>query len=146
MWLYYCEFMWLLTHIRHSCFIGTCPQCHCKGILVAACGMIFLFCVISCLCVPSFYVDVKWFTPRGTPRSLQWRHNGCDGVTNHQPHDCLLNRLFRHRSKKTSKLRVTDLCVGYSPGTGEFLAQMASNAENVSIWWRRLVCDSWLSE
>ena len=27
-------------------------------------------------------------------------------------------------------------CVGNSPGTGEFPAQMASNAENVSIWWR----------
>ena len=27
---------------------------------------------------------------------LQWRHNGRDGVSNHQPHDCLLNRLFRH--------------------------------------------------
>ena len=25
---------------------------------------------------------------------------------------------------------------GKSPGTGEFPAQMASNAENVSIWWR----------
>ena len=38
--------------------------------------------------------------------------------------------------KKTSKLRVTGLCVGNSPGTGEFPAQMASYAENVSIWWR----------
>ena len=38
--------------------------------------------------------------------------------------------------KKTSKLRVTGLCAGNSPGTGEFPAQMASNAENVSIWWR----------
>ena len=27
-------------------------------------------------------------------------------------------------------------CAEKSPGTGEFLAQMASNAENVSIWWR----------
>ena len=36
----------------------------------------------------------------------------------------------------TSKLRVTGLCVGNSPRTGEFPAQMASNAENVSIWWR----------
>ena len=36
-----------------------------------------------------------------------------------------LNCLFKHRSKKTSKLRVTGLC-----------GQMASNAENVSIWWR----------
>ena len=30
--------------------------------------------------------------------------------------DCLLNRLFRCRSKKTSKLRVTGLCAGNSPG------------------------------
>ena len=41
--------------------------------------------------------------------------------------------------KKTSKLCVTGLCVGNSPGTGEFPAQMASNAENVSIWWRHQV-------
>ena len=68
--------------------------------------------------------------------SLLWRHNGRDGVSNHQPHDCLLNCLFRRRSKKTPKLRVTGLCVGNSPGTGEFPAQMASNAENVSISWR----------
>ena len=68
--------------------------------------------------------------------SLQWRGNGLDSVSNHQPHDCLLNRLFRRRSKKTSKLRATGLCVGNSPGAGEFPAQMASNAENVSIWWR----------
>ena len=61
--------------------------------------------------------------------SLQWRHNGCDGVSNHQPHHCLLNRLFRCRSKKTSKLRVTGLCVGNSPVAGELSAQMASNAE-----------------
>ena len=35
--------------------------------------------------------------------SLQWRHNDRNGVSNHQLHDCLLNRLFRHRWKKTSK-------------------------------------------
>ena len=68
--------------------------------------------------------------------ALRWRHNGHDSVSNHQPHGCLLNRLFRRRSKKTSKLRVTGLCAGNSPGTGEFPAQMASNAENASIWWR----------
>ena len=49
-------------------------------------------------------------------QSLHWRHNDHDGVSNHQPHGCLLNRLFRRRSKKTSKLRVTGLCVGNSPG------------------------------
>ena len=67
---------------------------------------------------------------------LQWRHNERDGVSNPQPHDCLLNRLFRHRWKKTSKLRVTGLCEGKSPVTGEFPAQTASNAENVFSWWR----------
>ena len=35
--------------------------------------------------------------------------------------------------KKASKLHVTGLCVGNSPGTDEILTQMASNAENVSI-------------
>ena len=72
--------------------------------------------------------------------SLRWRHNGCNSVSNHQPRHCLLNRLFRRRSKKTSKLRVTGLCAGNSPGTGEFPAQMASYAENVSTWWRHHVC------
>ena len=58
---------------------------------------------------------------------LQWRHNGCDGVSYHQSHGCLLNRLFRHKSTKTSKLRVTGF-VRDSP-----------HAENVSIWWRHHV-------
>ena len=51
-------------------------------------------------------------------------------------HECLLNQIFRRRSKKTSKLRVTGLCVGNSPETGEFPPQMASNTKNVSISWR----------
>ena len=67
---------------------------------------------------------------------LRWRHNDHAGVSNHQPHGCLLNRLFRRKSKNTSKLRVTGLCAGNSTGTGEFPAQMASYAENVSIWRR----------
>ena len=75
--------------------------------------------------------------------SLRWRHNGRDGVWNHQPHDCLLNCLVRRRAKKTSKLRVTGLCVGNSLGTGEFPAQMASNAKNVSTWWRHHVSKSY---
>ena len=48
---------------------------------------------------------------------LLWRYNGYYDVSNHQPHDCLLNRLFRRRSKKISKLRVTCLCAGNSPVT-----------------------------
>ena len=72
----------------------------------------------------------------GGDESLQWRHNEHASVSNHQPNDYLLNGLFGRRSKVTSKLRVTGLCVGNSPGTGESPAQKASNAENVSIWWR----------
>ena len=48
--------------------------------------------------------------------SLHWRHDDHNGISNHQPHGCLLTRLFRRRSKKTSKLRVTGLCAGNSPG------------------------------
>ena len=76
----------------------------------------------------------RWYIPYVF--RIRWRHNGRDGVSNHQPHDCLFNRLFRRRSKKTSKLHVTGLCVGNSLETGDFPAQMASNAKNVSIWWR----------
>ena len=67
--------------------------------------------------------------------TLQWCHNGHDGVLNHQPHHCLLNSLCRCRSKKTSKLRVIGLC-GEVIVDWWFPAQMASNAETVSIWWR----------
>ena len=34
-----------------------------------------------------------------------------------------VNCLFRRRSKKTSKLRITSLCAGNSPVTGDFSAQ-----------------------
>ena len=63
------------------------------------------------------------------PMSLKWRHNERDGVSNHL-------RLFRRKSKKTPKLRVNGFCEGKSSVTGEFPAQRASNAGNVSIWWR----------
>ena len=67
---------------------------------------------------------------------LQWRHNERDGVSYHRRLHCLFNCWFRRRSKKTSKVCVTGFCEGNSPVTGEFPAQKASNAENVSIWWR----------
>ena len=57
------------------------------------------------------------------------------GAMASQPHD-YSTVYSRRRSKETSKLRVTGPCAGNSPVTGEFPAQMASNAENVFIWWR----------
>ena len=68
-------------------------------------------------------VQTRWHVSWQIAKSvgtLQWRHAGRDSVSYHQPHDCLLNRLFRRRSKKTSKFRVTSLFAGNSPGTGEF--------------------------
>ena len=50
--------------------------------------------------------------------SLRWRHNGHDGVPNHEPRYCLLNRLFGPRSKKTSKLRVAGFVRGIHRGPG----------------------------
>ena len=64
----------------------------------------------------------------------QWRYNQRASVSNHRRLDCLLNRLFKRRSKKTSKLCVTGLCEGNWRVTGEFTAQRTSNAEKVSIW------------
>ena len=65
---------------------------------------------------------------------LRWRHNEHNEVSTQQHLDGLLNRLFRRRSKKISKLRVTGLFLGEF--TGEFRSQRTSKAQNVSIWWR----------
>ena len=70
---------------------------------------------------------------------ITWRHDDHDGVSNHQPLGCLLNLLFRRKIKENIKAqRPWPLC-GEFTGAGEFPAQKASYAENVSIWWRRHV-------
>ena len=69
-------------------------------------------------------------------------------VSNHQPHDCLLNLLFRRRSKKISKIRVTGLCAVNSPGTGEFphkwpVTRKMFPFDDVimsKLWWTDLTC------
>ena len=82
----------------------------------------------------TIHVTIK-FSELLNSKALQWRHNEHDGVSNRQRLDCIPNRFFRRRSQKTLKLRVTGLCEGNSPVTGEFPEQMASNAENDSILW-----------
>ena len=79
---------------------------------------------------------ISLFSSEEKSMSLPWHHNEGDGVSNHQHRDCLLDRLFRRGSKKTSKLHVTGHCEGNSPVTGKFPAQRATNSENVSIRWR----------
>ena len=87
--------------------------------------LLYLHCMICYICMFCSYVFYrKCLYRRGVTKGpLHWRHNELDGVSDHQPHDCLLTCLFRHRSNKTSKIRVTGLCEGNSPGTGEFPAQ-----------------------
>ena len=76
------------------------------------------------------------YRPFQVRAALWWRHNEHDGVSNHRRLDCFDKRLFKRWSKKAWKLRVTSLCEGNSPVTGEFPAQSANNAENASSWWR----------
>ena len=76
------------------------------------------------------HYDVSVMVVKYVPEWWQWRHNERDGVSNHQPRDCLLNRLFKAQIQKNIK------APRHWPLWGEFPAQKASNAENVSIWWR----------
>ena len=72
-------------------------------------------------------------------RSLQWRHNGHDSVPK-TPASRLLTQLFiQTQIEGNIKAPRHWPLWGNSPGTGEFRAQMASYAENVSIWLRRHV-------
>ena len=80
---------------------------------------------LCCVCVEVWY----WTT-------VQWRHNERDVASNHRCLDCLLNRLFMRKSKKTLKPPVTGLGEGNPPVTDGLPSRRTSNAENVSIWWR----------
>ena len=82
-------------------------------------------------------------------RQLQWRHNRRDGVSNHQPHDCLHNRFFGRRSKKNIEAPRHYL-EGKSPVTGEFPAKMASNAgmfpfDDVIMPFAQKILEIWYS-
>ena len=86
-------------------------------------------CLLQCI---SLVLLECLFYPIDLISSLQWRHDERDGISNHQPHGRLFHRLhvlLRRRWKKTPKLRVTGLCEGNSTVTGEFPAEMASNAD-----------------
>ena len=126
-----CEFLW---HLLVSYFTASTD----------ATISVFIFKMIHSKLMPqlpgaktlSLSLRPRLHVDKDRIRSLLWCHNGRDSVCYHQPHECLLNHSFRSRSKKTSNLRVTGLCAENSPETVEFPAQMASNGENVSIWWR----------
>ena len=51
-------------------------------------------------------------------------------------HEMFVQPFVLANIKENIKVRVTGLCEENSPVTCEFASQRASNAENVSIWWR----------
>ena len=152
--LFYYESAWVQiipqgwkVFIQTAIHKSTFPPCKCSfGVLICEettdallvnmpMWIIFDFAILSVL----FLESHSYLTGAHTDKlitTIQWRHIERDSISNHQPHDCLLNRLFRRRSRKTSKLRVTGLCAGNAPVAGEFPACRASYAEKVSIWWR----------
>ena len=79
--------------------------------------------------------------------TLQGHHNERNRVSNHRRLYCLLNRLFRRKSKKKIKApRHWPLWREFTVD-GEFPEQVSSNAESVSIWWRdhvTLVSSPWM--
>ena len=85
--------------------------------------------------------DLKYVWYLNVEKSLRWRHYDHDGVSNQQPRGCLLNRLFRRSSKKTSKLRVTGLCEGNSPGPVNSphkgpVTRKTFPFDDVIMWWK----------
>ena len=67
-----------------------------------------------------YICDYMKHTLRLTSRKqqlLQWCNNGRDGFSNHQPHDCLRNRLIRHRSKKN--IKAPRRCILWGEFTGD---------------------------
>ena len=65
--------------------------------------------------------------------TLQWRHDERYVISNTSV--TIVYSTVYSGIKKPSKLRVFGLCAVNSPVTGEFPAQMVSNAENASFWW-----------
>ena len=74
---------------------------------------------------------------------LQWRHNECDGVSYHRRLHCSLNPLFRRKSKKISKFRVTGLCEGNSSHKGPVTRKMLP-FDDVIMWGMMVRMISWV--
>ena len=71
--------------------------------------------------------------------SLHWRHNDHDSVPNHDLGRLFTQSFIQTQIKENIKApRHWPLCGEFSR-TGEFPAQRASYAENVSTWWRHVL-------
>ena len=110
-------------------FVGVCDLgslFSIRGVLVARCMLWSFSCSPSYIlgyfgfvCSVLGFWSITLVSSSSIEVPLRWCHNERNGVSIHRRLDCLFNRLSRHRSKKTAKLRVTGLCEGNLTGTGE---------------------------
>ena len=94
------------------------------------------------LSMPFSYAFREWFKlflSRSFWRTQSTHYND---VSNHKPHGCLLNRLFRHRSKKTSKLRVTGLGIHGWPVNSPYRRPVTRKMFPFASWENQL-CLRW---
>ena len=81
--------------------------------------------------------------------TIQWRHNERDGVSNHQPHDCLFSRLFKAQTKENIKTPRTGLLEGIhrwpvnSPHKGPVTRKMFPFDDVIMIYFSVSGFPSW---
>ena len=114
----YNRFQWNLNKIRRKIKIGIFSSVACEvSFSVAQCHFSWLSAIFSWLGAISSRLSVLAWSINGIADSAIKSHYSdviMSTVPNHQPHDCLLNGLFKRRSKKTLK------AAGHWPLWGEF--------------------------
>ena len=110
------------TSMHHNNFTFLSPSCSLETYIHMLCGCISGIIFMN---IGKFGKKIIEYIVR--VKAFHWWN-----ITSDWRLSCLLERLFRWRSNKTSKLRATALC----EVTGGFLSQRVSNADNVSIQWR----------
>ena len=79
----------------------------------------------------------QWYRPQCLPCicALQWRHYEHKGVSNHQPHDCLLDRLFKAKIKRNIKApRNWPLCGEFTGDKGPVTRKMFPFDDIIVTW------------
>ena len=133
-----------LKMIKYS-LIGLALACQDLNMITTSNRSLILFqCLYLCiyhLNLPYSAWLIRWYSGNHTVVSLTVTENhysnfilSAKATQNNWRLGCLLMRLFRRRSMRTSKPHVTGLCERNPPVTDGFPSQRASNAENVSIW------------
>ena len=110
-WAYFTRWFWSwnpkYNHRMIRCYPGIGSNIHGQKFVYILSGTSTDLLKVKQICCMTIECSVKEIHQT----TLQWRHIGGDDVSNHQPYDCLLNCLFRHRWKNISNFRVTGICV-----------------------------------